>query len=186
MSNLTSICVYCTSVFRFLFILYFLVVFTSDCLGFIFSSRIFIYIRFCCCWSAWMWHCLSVFWSGVGTGATSLDLNMFTFSHLLYFFPVTFLLSSLSVLFFSFFTCAAWCDCCMLGKPKIKRVKVELCVVKAHRWPVCSSLCVCLFPRLSSRADSPPCISLPTMATSMLPHSCWTAGPQWTSQQGWG
>lgn len=46
-------------------------------------------------------------------------------------------------------------------------------------------LSVCLFLScLSSRVDSRPCISLPTMGTSTWPRCCWTEEQQSTSQRG--
>lgn len=120
----------------------FLGCFMSNCWGYI-------WIVCFCCWPAWMWPvwvCFGVVWVWV------LLLLTWIFSHFCCFFffflPVTFLLSF-------FFTCDAWCDCCMPGKPKIKRVKVELCAVNAHVWPGCSSLCVCLFPPVLQSGFTP-------------------------------
>lgn len=139
MSNLTSICV-------------FLGRFMSNCWGFIWSREflftfVFVVVDLHGCDLS---ECV-LEWCGYGCSISWLEY--FHISLLLYFFPVTSRLSLLSVL--SFFTCDAWCDCCMLGKPKIKRVKVEPCVVKAHVWPGCSSLCVCLWPSVFQSGFTP-------------------------------
>lgn len=103
-----------------------------------------------------------------------------------FFFPC--LVCFLSFQYFFSFTCDASCDCCMLGRPKIKRVE------PLRRWikglivdlsaPLPLSVLSFLFPRLSFRVDSPPCTSPPTMATSTLPRFYWTGGQQSTSRLG--
>lgn len=121
---------------------YFSYLFSCQIVGGYLKSKILVYICFCCCWPAWMWPvwvCFGVVWVWVLCLLTWI-CSTFRFFYK-FFFPVTYLLSLLSVLFS--FTCDAWCDRCMPGKPKIKMVKVELCVVKAHVWPrLLLSLCL--------------------------------------------